>query len=165
MRLIVALVAAVLAPTLALGSWYLYGQFAIFEPNDPYIWVRTSGFVASCLVVSGAHVVVLGIPAYLLMRWRGLVRWWSALLAGFILGAVPVGIVTWPLLHARPGSYASSNGVEIMVNGIPTMAGWLQYAAGAAFFGAFGLLAAAAFCAVHGMGPDKSSEPTLGGAA
>ncbi|MBB5208002.1 hypothetical protein [Chiayiivirga flava] len=166
MRLIIAFGAAVLAPTLALGAWYLYGQFATFESNDPYIWVRTRSFLSICLAISAAHVVVLGIPAYFLMRWRGLLRWWSALLAGFVLGALPAAVITWPLRYASPGSYASSNGVETMVNGVPTVAGWLQYMGGAASFGVCGLVAAAAFCAVRGMSPNSSSKPTpLRGAA
>jgi len=160
MKLIIAFVAAVLAPMLALGAWYLYGQFATFESNDPYIWVRTRSFLSICLAISAAHVVALGIPAYFLLRWRGLLRWWSALLAGFVLGAVPAAVITWPLRYASPGSYASSNGVEIMVNGVPTMAGWLQYMGGTAFSGACGLVAATAFCAVRGMSPNNSSKPT-----
>jgi hypothetical protein len=166
MRLIIAFVAAVLAPTLALGAWYLCGQLATFESDDPFIWVRTRGFLSICLAISAAHVVVLGVPAYFLLRWRGLLRWWSALLAGFVLGAVPAAVISWPLRYATPGSYASSNGVETMVNGVPTVAGWLQFMVGAAFFGACGFVAATAFCAVRGMSPNNSPKPTpLGGAA
>jgi hypothetical protein len=159
MRLTIAFVAAVLAPTLALVALYLFGQFATFESNDPYIWIRTRGFLAICLAISAAHVVVLGIPAYFLLRWRGLIRWWSALLAGFVLGSVPAGAITWPLRYASPGSYVSSNGVDTMVNGVPTIAGWLQYLGGTAFFGACGFVAALAFCAVRGISPNNSPKP------
>ena len=159
MRLIFAFVAAVLTPTLALVGWYLYGQFAMFDADDPYIWVRTRGFLIICLAVTAAHVITLGIPAYFLLRWRGLLRWWSALLTGFVLGAVPAGIFSWPLRYASPGSYASANGIDTMVNGVPTMAGWLQYLGGVSFFGACGLVAAAAFCVVRGMSPNNSFKP------
>jgi hypothetical protein len=166
MRLIIAFVAAVLTPTLLLVGWYLYGQFAMFEPHDPYIWIRTRGFFFICLAISAAHVVVLGVPAYFLMRWRRMLRWWSMLLAGFLLGAIPVAAFSWPLRYARPGSFSSSDGVATMVDGVPTMAGWLEYLGGVSFFGACGLIAAIAFCAVRGMSPNNSSKPTpLRGAA
>ena len=166
MRLIIAFAAAVVTPTLLLVGWYLYSQFAMFEANDPYIWVRTRGFFIICFAISTAHVVALGVPAYFLLRWRRLFRWWSTLLAGFVLGAIPVAVISWPLRYASPGSFSSSDGVPTMVNGIPTMAGWLQYAGGVSFFGACGLVAAAAFCAIHVMSPNNSSKPTpLRGAA
>ncbi|MBD9481830.1 hypothetical protein IB229_02520 [Pseudomonas sp. PDM14] len=144
MRLIIAFVAAVLTPTLALVGWYIYGQFAMFDSNDPYIWVRTREFFVICFVISAAHVIALGIPTYFLLRWRRLIRWWSVLFAGFVLGAVPVGAFSWPL-HSSPGSYALANGVQTIINGVPTMAGWLQYFGGVLFFGVCGLTAAAAF--------------------
>jgi hypothetical protein len=163
MRLLIAFVSAILAPTCALVLWYLYGQFAVFDSSDPYIWIRTRGFLMICLAISAAHVVALGIPAYLLLRWRRALRWWSALLSGFILGAVPVGIFSWPLRYAGPGSSASVNGVETMVDGIPTMAGWLQYLGGISFFGACGALAVAAFWVARGMSPNNSLERTREG--
>jgi hypothetical protein len=160
MRLIIAFVAAILAPACALVLWYLYGQFAMFDSNDPYIWIRTRGFLVICLAISGAHVVALGIPAYLLLRCRRVLRWWSVLLSGFVLGAIPAAVFSWPLRYAGPGSSASVNGVDTMIDGIPTTAGWLQYFGGVTFFGACGLLAAAAFWVVRGMSPNNSSKPT-----
>jgi hypothetical protein len=159
MRLIIAFAAAVLAPTCALAVWYLYGQFATFDADDPYIWTRTRGFIVICLAISAAHVVVLGIPAYLVLRWRGALRWWSTLLSGFVLGAVPAGVLSWPLRYSDLKSSATVNGVQTMVDGIPTMAGWLQYVGGVSFFGAFGALAAAAFWVVRGMSPNNSFKP------
>jgi hypothetical protein len=159
MRLIIAFVAAVLAPTIALVLWYLYGQFQIFDSSDPYIWVRTRRFLVICLAISLAHVVALGIPAFLVLRWRRALRWWSTLLSGFVLGAIPIGLFSWPLRYARPGSSATIDGVETMVNGIPTMAGWLQYLGGVSFFGACGLLAAMVFWVVWGMSPNNSFKP------
>ena len=156
MKLFVAFIAAVLAPVCVSALYYLYGQFAMFEASDPYIWVRTRGFLLLCLAITAAHVIVLGIPAYLLLRWRRALRWWSAMLSGFILGAVPFGVVLWPLRYAGPGSSATANGVVTMVDGIPTMAGWLQYLGGVSFFGAHGVLAAAAFWVALGRSPNSS---------
>jgi hypothetical protein len=151
MRLIIAFAVAVLAPALGLGGWYLYEQFATPPSDDPYIWVRTRWFFIICFNISAAHVVALGIPAYFLLRWRSALRWWTALLAGFVLGALPMAVFSWPLRYANPENFLSVNGVEMMVNGVPTMAGWLQYLKGVSFFGACGLVAAAAFYAVRGV--------------
>jgi hypothetical protein len=159
MRLIIAFVAAVLAPTIALVLWYLYGQFQVFDSGDPYIWVRTRGFFVICLLISLAHVVVLGIPTYLVLRWCDALRWWSTFLSGFVLGVIPFGVLSWPLRYASPGSSATVDGVETMVNGVPTTAGWLQYLGGVSFFGACGLFAAMVFWVVWGMGPNYSFKP------
>lgn len=156
MRLAFAFIAAVLAPTIAIVLWYLYGQFSAFDSNDPYIWVRTRGVLLLCLLFSAAHVVVLGVPAFLLLRWRRALRWWTTLLSGFILGAAPVGVFSWPLRCAIPGSSASVNGVDVMVDGVPTASGWLQYFGSVAAFGSFGVLAAAAFWLILRGGPNNS---------
>ena len=63
---------------------------------------------------------------------------------------------SWPLRYASPGSSASVNGVDTMIDGVPTTAGWLQYLYGVAFFGIFGILAAAAFWLVLRGGPNNS---------
>jgi len=142
-----------------MAAWYLYGQFATFDSGDPYIWVRTRGFVVICLVIAVAHVIVLGIPAYLVLRWRNAVSWWSTLLCGFTLGVVPAGVFLWPLRYADLESSSTVNGVQTMVDGVPTAAGWLQYLGGVSFFGACGVVGAAAFLAVRRMGPKNSFKP------
>lgn len=138
-------VAAILVPTGLMVAWYLYGQFATFEANDPYIWVRTRGFLLICLAVSAAYVLALGIPTYALLKWLSVVRWWSTVGSGFILGAAPMAIFTWPLRYPELRSSASVNGVQTMVEGTPTMAGWVQYFSGVAFIGACGAVSALAF--------------------
>lgn len=100
------------------------------------------------LTVSGAYVVALGIPTYLLLRKLNAIRWWSTIGAGFVLGAVPVAILTWPLRYAELRTSATINGVQTMIDGTPTMAGWIQYISGALFVGACGAVGAFAFWAV-----------------
>ena len=159
MKLIIAFSVAILVPACLLSLWYLYGQFLTFKPNDPYIWIRTRGFLVICLAIAATHVVALGLPAYLLLRWRKAVRWWSILLCGFILGALPIAVLSWPLRFADLKSSASVDGVQTMVNGVPTMAGWLQYVSGISFFGACGVAGAAAFWLVWRMSPNNSFKP------
>ena len=149
MRIVLATLAAIVAPAAVMIALYLYGQFMTFEASDPYIWVRTRNFATLCLLVSALFVVVLGVPAYLLLRWRQAVRWWSALASGFVLAAIPIALLAWPLRFAGPGSSASVNGVDTMINGVPTMAGWMHYLAAVGQFGVLGLLGALAFWLVQ----------------
>lgn len=154
MRITFAVLAAILAPAGVMALLYLYGQFMTFEADDPYIWVRTRGFLIICLLVSAAYVVVLGIPAYLLLRWRNAVHWWSAIASGFVLGAIPVALIAWPLQHAGHNTSASVNGVPTLIDGVPTTAGWMQYLYGVSQFGALGALGAFAFWLVLRMRPN-----------
>jgi hypothetical protein len=77
MRLVFAFLAAIFVPACLITGGYLHDQFARFESDDPFIWVRTRGFLVLCLSNAAAHVVVLGIPAYLVLRKLNAVRWWS----------------------------------------------------------------------------------------
>jgi len=141
MRLAVAFVSAFVCPALIITAWYLYGQFAVFETDDPYIWIRTRGFFILSLIFSAGFVLLLGVPSYFLLRRFGKIHLWSTLLAGFILGAVPMAIFTWP---SRLTS-ASVNGVQTVIDGIPTMAGWLQFTGSVTFIGGCGIAGAFAF--------------------
>ena len=143
MRLAIATLSAIALPTLIMTCWYLYGQFEIFDANDPYIWVRTKGFFFVVLAISAGFVVVLGLPAYFLLKQIKRVTWCSTVVSGFLIGATPVAIFLWP--YGSPGSSASSNGVDTMINGVPTLAGWLDYLQAVIFFGGFGLASAFVF--------------------
>ncbi|MBB3059921.1 hypothetical protein [Microbulbifer rhizosphaerae] len=145
MRIVLAFLSAAGLPALLMLLWYLYGQYQAFEPDDPYIWIRTKNFAILCFFVSAAFVLLLGLPAYFVLRWFNLVRWWSTLGAGFILAAVPMAIFTWPLKYPELKTSASVNGVLTMIDGAPTMAGWFQFAQGVSFLGTCGLVGALAF--------------------
>jgi len=144
MKITLAFLAAILVPVGLMAGWYLWGQFTTFKPDDPYIWVRTGHFMILCALISAAFVLVLGIPAYLLLRWRNAVRWWSTIASGFVLGAVPVAVFSWPLRFSQ-GASASVDGIATLINGVPTFAGWLQYLESVTFFGGCGAVAASAF--------------------
>ena len=148
MKIALSFVAAILVPASLLTAWYLYGQFAMFESDDPYIWIRTRSFFLMCLSMATAYVVVLGIPTYLLLRKLNAIRWWSTIGAGFILGAIPEAISSWPLRYSELQTSATVDGVQTMIDGAPTLAGWMQYTWGVAFVGACGAVGALAFWAV-----------------
>ena len=160
MRLIIAFAAAIFAPACLMALWYLYGQFEAFKPDDPYIWIRSRNFLVICLAISAAHVIVLGIPTYVLLRWRNAVRWWTTIPSGFLLGAVPAAIFSWPLRYPGLKTSASINGVQTMINGVPTLAGWLQYLEGLSFMGACGIVGATAFWLIWRMSPNYSFKRT-----
>ena len=145
MRLVLAFVAAVLVPAFAVTAWYLYDQFQAFGSSDSFIWVRSRGFLALCVSSSAAHVVALGLPAYLYLRTRGALHGWWTVCVGVVLGAIPVAVFAWPLRDAHPGNSSSYDGVPMMIDGRVTLAGWAQYAAGVSFMGACGAAAAVTF--------------------
>lgn len=60
MRLLRVFAAAAMAPVVVLVAWYLYDQFEVLGTADPSPWVRTVEFIALCVAVSIAHVIVLG---------------------------------------------------------------------------------------------------------
>ncbi|WP_158756449.1 hypothetical protein [Dyella sp. S184] len=158
MKTTLAFLAAILVPVGLITGWYLWEQFATFKPNDPYIWVRTGNFLCLCALISVAYVLVLGLPTYVLLRWRNAVRCWSTIASGFVLGAFPVAVLSWPLRFSG-GASATIDGVPTLVNGIPTFAGWLQYLELVAFMGACGVASAAAFSLIARR-PNSSSKRT-----
>ncbi len=96
-------------------------------------------------VVSTAHLLVFGIPAVYLLQKFNRMRWWTLGPAGFVTGALPFGI--WRFPHDLPYQASSSymNGQEMittMVDGVTTLAGWVQYLKGVALLGALGGIAA-----------------------
>lgn len=97
------------------------------------------------LVVTLAHAFILGLPIALLYRakrwqWPGL-----AVATGFLIGAIPIGVLAWPLRHSPYHSTTRVNGILTNVDGIPTLAGWLDFLGHVGMYGAFGASGALAF--------------------
>jgi len=132
-----------------------------------YFGVPELSFRAGLLafVVASLWVVLLGLPTFLIFKHRGLVRWWSAAAAGFLLGAVPMALVTWPFSPGSGSGYSAWDGhqtVEYVVNGVPTHAGWVQYILGSGGMGLMGAASAFMFWVVWRLvaGPNQSSKQT-----
>jgi hypothetical protein len=137
---LIALLAAALAPAIVAGlSFVVLGASARLALH----------LAAFALLLALAHVVLLGIPVVLLLQrlWR--ISWTSSVLAGWVIGSLPTAVWAWPLRHAQRGVTASDwNGhalVATLVNGVPTWAGWMQYARLVALAGAFGAVGGVAF--------------------
>jgi hypothetical protein len=91
-----------------------------------------------------AHAVLLGLPLFLLLRWKRRVNAAWSIAGGFVVGMIPGAILTWPW---RPGSGSSSSadGVPTVVDGVPTLAGWIAYGETLTILGAFGALGGLVF--------------------
>jgi len=148
-KIALSLFAAILIPTFVMTGWYLYGQFSYFEANDPYIWVRTKNIMLMCVSIAGGHVIVLGLPAFIVLYKLEAIRWWSTTSTGFLLGCIPVAVWAWPLkypeLKSNSSHWDGEKMVQTMINGVLTMEGWLSYGNGVLFMGAFGALGGLAF--------------------
>jgi hypothetical protein len=148
LRVAAATGAAVLAPVLAISGWAL-ASAAVVEPalvgrmvSDP---AMLHFILPAMVLVTFAHVLLLGLPAvYALVRWRR-ARVLSVALAGALLAILPIGSLTYPGLFASPGSGYSANGVDLIVDGVPTDAAWWQWLRSLAGLAGLGAIGGAAY--------------------
>ncbi|TFV90133.1 hypothetical protein E4K72_21110 [Oxalobacteraceae bacterium OM1] len=108
------------------------------------------GFLVLAVVaVAAAVVLLLGIPAFLVLRKFRRDGWMSIGTAGLLLGASPAALA-WPrrLAGYSAGRNWHGNYVETYVNGAPTRYAWLAYGEDVLWFGLHGLLASLVFYAV-----------------
>jgi hypothetical protein len=143
----VALLGAVVVPTafaLILGL-LLPGFVAVV----PLAMGSLAQFVSLTFIVAVAHVLILFWPTIVSLQRLGWIRWWSSGLAGFVLGCLPIGAWLWPLhysgTHVSSVVWRSGKMVQTAVNGVPTLAGWLQYAGIVFQFGLCGAVGGLAF--------------------
>lgn len=103
-----------------------------------------AGFSASLRIlpiafgISLGHAIVLGVPVALWFRAKQWKRPSAALLGAALIGAIPVGLFAWPINPSTKS--ASVGGVTTIIDGVPTLAGWLNYLQ---LLGMFGILGAA----------------------
>ena len=113
-------------------------------------------------VFSVPFVLFVGAPATLALTHYGKLGWWPLALIGSIAAAAPAA------LSGPGGSPGYSSGgnwhgkhVDFVVNGEPTIYGWLSHLESICFFGLHGLVGATAFYFVwcRSMGPNNSFKP------
>lgn len=99
-------------------------------------------------VVTAGHLLILGLPAFLVLRWRRILSWRSLALCGFLAGCLPVAVLSWPLGsdygYTSGGNWFGSY-VIFYRDGVPSLYGWLRYVQGAVLLGLLGLACALAF--------------------
>jgi hypothetical protein len=122
------------------------GPALLSSPNS----LNDLGFmVGAVAVVAAAVVLLLGIPAFLLLRKFRRESWASVGVTGALLGALPNALF-WP---TRTTGYSAGNNwhgvyVDTYVNGVPTIYAWLQHGESVLWFSVHGLTGALAFYAV-----------------
>jgi hypothetical protein len=107
---------------------------------------RAYGLVPYVFAVALAHAVMLGLPIFLYLNARGRAGFVASIVAGFAISALPVGLLTFPLWSGTNFN-ASTNGVPTVINGVATLAGWLEYLQYLGLFGGLGAIAGVTFWA------------------
>lgn len=119
------------------------GAAEIEEPLNIVVLSQTVSVARITFFVALAHAVLLGVPAYLLLRPRLRVGFIACCIGGFAVGAVPLGILG--LFTMTMLTSASTGGTPTVVNHVPTLAGWIEYAEGVGWAGLLGLIGGVAF--------------------
>ena len=100
-KTIIAFLVATIVPVVLFfigGMFFLYGGM-----SSPHLLIGSRDLFGNvgllaffCLIlplpISFAHLLVLGIPAFLVGWWFRAIRWWPVLITSFLIGAVPVSI-------------------------------------------------------------------------
>jgi hypothetical protein len=121
-----------LAPTLVMAALWHMAKIA------PIIFAFT-------FAIALGHAVLFGLPLFLVLRSRGWINIMSCVIFGFAIGAVPIGVLTWPTQHPELHTLASVDGVPTIINGVITAAGWVSYVKPLIYFGSYGALGGFAF--------------------
>jgi hypothetical protein len=126
----------------------LLAAYLVFDAWRGGALGQDAGFGEGTVLIFGAffvalgHAVVLGLPAFVLLRWAGWTRWWVCLPAGFAIGALPFAVMFSPFTEAAGFSQV---GDKILVQGgVTTLAGWIAYLTGVAGLGILGMAGALA---------------------
>src|SRR5260370_8815362 len=127
-----ALLSAGLTPALVMAALWHTAEIA------PLAFVFT-------FAVALAHAVVLGLPLFLVFRSKGWINVMACVVFGFAVGAVPDGVLTWPMHHTESYMIASVDGVPTIINGIIAAAGSVDYVKPVIYCGMLGALGGLAF--------------------
>src|SRR5260370_35537866 len=77
--------------------------------------------------VALAHAVVLGLPLFLVFRSKGWINVMTCVVFGFAVGAVPDGVLTWPMQHPELHTSSSADGGLMIIAGVITAPAWIGY--------------------------------------
>jgi hypothetical protein len=127
--------AALLAAAAASATVFVAADLALLLPSEQADSVefvlQTIGFLwPLSFAVAFVHAVGLGLPAYLLLRWRRLTAWWTGLAGGFLAGGLPYAVLAFPW-GAPPANLVAAH----IVAGFT----WTRYAGAIAGLGALGM--------------------------
>jgi hypothetical protein len=145
---VLAVLAALAVQPLVFLCWFVLPLVFSSETIDQRVLRELLGMIALVLLFAAVHLALLGLPAFFLLKHSKRLVWPNILAAGFVIGAIGIAALSWPL-NAGPGSSSSSTWHgemrDMVVNGVPTLYGWLSYLEGVLVYGLQGFLGAAAF--------------------
>ena len=140
-RIILALLTAAATPAVIVWVLMLMDEFEHSVGLKQALQIACVPAIFA-FVIALAYAIILGLPAYFLAKRFHLTDWWMSVICGFMIGAVPSAIYSWPLSHVN-GVSSAWNGkemVDYIINGTPTMAGWLRYIYSFCGMGLLGML-------------------------
>ena len=120
------------------------------------LFIATFGLMPVGLSLVLAHAAAIGLPIFLIL-WR--MQWinaFSCSAAGFIVAALAGAVRNWPWQSSSAAmrTNVSVGGVPTYIDGVPTMAAWLELARDLGFLGFFGAIAGFIFWFVLVMSGD-----------
>jgi len=146
MKILLASIAALAIQPLVFLIW-MGLPFAFTSEDFP--WNEFPDMARAVTFFAAIHLLLLGIPVFLVM-WKK--NWLSATriaLAGFLVGMLFPLIVGWP--RNEPGSGSWSSGYfygpnrDFVIDGVTTIYGWLSYVQSVVIYGLHGVAGALAF--------------------
>ncbi len=139
----ISLLAGSITPAIIVAVYFFF--IGLFTSSLGEIITEIPEMILLVSFVAGCHTFLLGLPLYLIVKLYYKFTYKTSLACGFLIGALPLAIYTWPIRHTDMKFSSSYNGVQHMIDGVPTMSGWLSYIQGATTFGFLGLSGALMF--------------------
>ena len=106
-------------------------------------WTSFFAIVVVILIISSLHVIILGIPAFIMGWYFKTIRWWTSIVVAFFVGALPTAIFLWPLkypeLQSTSSRWDGEKMVQTIIKGVPTVTGWTDWISAFTVMGLFGV--------------------------
>jgi hypothetical protein len=163
-RIVLAALAAILVQPVAVLLYGVADRLAFYPLEAGPIIGYGMGYVLTAVIaVAALHVLLLGVPIFLLLRRFGRLTPRNIVLAGFVAGCLPMGAVGFPLRGDMKGFSASHNwhghfGATIE-DGVTTGFGWITYVDSVVLLGLQGALGAFVFLKVWTRLAPPAREP------
>jgi len=145
-RTLLALFGATIAPSIVALIFSLAGIVPMLFAGRTFQqsgnWTSFIGIIVIIFIVSSLHVVLLGVPAFIVGWYFKKIRLWTSVVVSFLIGAMPTAIFLWPLkypeLHSTSSRWDGEKMVQTMIDGVPTFTGWTDWISAFTVMGLFG---------------------------
>lgn len=135
----------------------------IEEPWNIVVASELLGLLRLTFLVALAHAVIIGLPLFLFLRsksWTGII---ACALSSLIIGAAGPAVLGLSSLFGNSSYNAWSGGKATVVNGVPTLLGWLEYAQSVGFMGLIGLSGGLTFWLTMRLSGQNPAPPEVAG--